>query len=174
MMSTSASAQDFPYTEWANLWERTCGSLDAAYAVIEDPEAHGWLDADPLVDENAARVIELAQINAQGLLEDAKMTKLSALRLRTDQLDAFAAFQEFEFADQPNNFLMACVLYDFSAPQMSVKQLQLFSDEKSATNASANGIVTMCGDWSATMWPHLPSSTASTAAPPNRVASSRS
>ena len=145
MMGTSASAQDFPYAEWASLWEQTCGSLEAAYEVIENPRAQGWLDADPSVDENAARVIELAHINAQGLVEDAKMTKLSAFRHRTDQLNAFAAFQEFEFADQPNNFIMACVLYDFSAPQLSAKQLQLFSDEGSATNTSANGIAMV--DW---------------------------
>ena len=41
-------------------------------------------------------------------------------------------------------------------------------------SASTIGIVTMCGDWSATICPHFSASIARTAAPPKRVASNRS
>src|SRR6185312_2758944 len=41
-------------------------------------------------------------------------------------------------------------------------------------NASSIGMLTMCGDWRAILCPHFLSATARTAAPPKRVASSRS
>jgi hypothetical protein len=41
-------------------------------------------------------------------------------------------------------------------------------------SASDSGMETMCGGWRAIMCPHRCSSTARTAAPPNRVASRRS
>lgn len=139
-MSAPATAQEYPFEEWASLWLETCGSLDAAFAVIDDPEAHGWKNADPEVDEPAARIIETATMSAQSITEDAKLTGLYVMRQSTNGAKALAAFQEMQFVDEPDSFLLACAVYDTSAPAMSVKELSRLSAELPFTDVSANGL----------------------------------
>lgn len=145
-MSASASAQDYPFEKWASLWQKTCGSVDAAYAVINDPEAHGWTNADADTDEPAARLIETATMSAQASAEDAKLTGLYVLRQSTNGEVALAAFQEMQFVDEPDSYLLACSIYDTTAPSMSIEQLARFSDERPFTDVSAKGLTVI--EWS--------------------------
>ena len=139
-MSTPATAQDYPFEEWASLWQKTCGSLDAAFAVIDDPEAHGWKNADADVDEPAARIIETATMSAQASAEDAKLTGLYVLRQSTSGGKALAAFQEMQFVDEPDSYLLACTIYDVNAPAMTIEDLARLSSEGPFTDVSANGL----------------------------------
>lgn len=139
-MSASASAQDYPFEEWANLWQRTCGSLDAAYAVIDNPDAHGWDSADPDTDEPAARIIETATTGAKASAEDATLTGLYVLRQSTNGERALAAFQEMQFIEEPDSYLLACTIYDTNAPAMTVEDLTRLSAERPFTDVSANGL----------------------------------
>lgn len=138
-MSAPASAQDYPFEEWASLWQKTCGSLDAAFAVIDDPEAHGWIDADADSDEMAARIIETATISAKGT-EGANLTGLFVLRQSTGRAKALAAFQELQFVDQPQSYLLACTLYDTTAPAMQIGDLARLSAERPFDDVSGNGL----------------------------------
>jgi hypothetical protein len=145
-ISVSASAQDYPFEKWASLWQKTCGSIDAAYAVIDDPEAHGWRNADAEIDEPAARLIETATMSAQASAEDAKLTGLYVLRQSTNGGGALAAFQEMQFVDEPDRYLLACTVYDTTAPAMSVSELARFSAERPFTDVSAKGLTVI--EWS--------------------------
>ena len=139
-MSAPASVQDYPFDDWAALWEQTCGSLEAAYTVIDNPEAHGWTNADANTDEMAARIIETANFSAQASAEDARLTGLFVLRQSNQRGYALAAFQEMQFVDDPANFLLACSLYDTNAPAMSIDDLARLSTEQSFVDVSANGL----------------------------------
>ena len=139
-MSTSASAQDYPFEEWAGLWQRTCGSLDTAFAVIDDPDTHGWRNADADTDEPAARIIEAATMSAHASAEDAELTGLYVLRQLTNSGRALAAFQEMQLVDEPDSYLLACTVYDTSAPAMTIEQLARFSSERPFKDVSANGL----------------------------------
>ena len=145
-MSAPASAQDYPFEEWASLWLRTCGSLDAAFAVIDDPEAHGWSNANADADESAARIIEVATMNTQASADDAKLTGLYVLRQSTNSGRALAAFQEVQFVDEPDSYLLACTVYDTSAPAMTVDELARLSAERPFKDVSANGLTII--EWS--------------------------
>ena len=138
-MSAPASAQDYHFEEWASLWQTTCGSLDAAFAVIDNPAAHGWSNADADSDEMAARIIETATISAKGT-EGANLTGLFVLRQSTGETNALAAFQELQFVDQPESYLLACTLYDTTAPVMQVTDLARLSSERPFDDVSANGL----------------------------------
>ncbi|WP_157075069.1 hypothetical protein [Erythrobacter sp. AP23] len=139
-MSASASAQDYPFEEWAGLWQRTCGSLDTAYSVIDDPDAHGWRNADADTDEPAARIIETAIMSAEASAEDATLTGLYVLRQSARGERALAAFQEMQFVDEPYSYLLACTVYDTNAPAMSIDELARLSSERPITDISANGL----------------------------------
>lgn len=139
-MSAPATAQEYPFEEWASLWLKTCGSLDAAFAVIDDPEGHGWENAEAEVDEPAARIIEMATMSAQASAEDAKLTSLYVLRQSTNGGKALAAFQEMQFVDEPGSYLLACTVYDTSAPPMSIEALARLSAERPYKDVSANGL----------------------------------
>jgi hypothetical protein len=139
-MSAPASAKDYPFEEWASLWRDTCGSLDTAFAVIDDPEAHGWKNANADTDEPAARIIETATMGAQASAEDAKLTGLYVLRQLTSSGRALAAFQEMQFVDEPDSYLLACTVYDTSAPAMTIEQLARLSSERPFKDVSANGL----------------------------------
>ncbi len=139
-MSVPASAQDYPFEEWASLWQTTCGSLDAAYAVIDDPEAHGWSNADADTDEPATRIIQTATKNAEASAEDAKLTGLYVLKRMIGDRKALAAFQEMQFVEEPDSYLLACVIYDTSAPAMPIEELVRLSAERPFTDVSANGL----------------------------------
>ena len=137
--ASPASAQDYPFKEWASLWDRTCGSIDAAYSVINDPEASGWKAANAENDEEAARVIETAKLQSQRTAEDATLTGLFVLR-QLKKAGALVAFQELQFADQPNQYLLACALYDTSAPDFGISELANFSAERPFSDNSNNGL----------------------------------
>jgi len=139
-MSTPATAQDYPFEEWASLWQKTCGSLDAAYAVIDDPEAHGWSDANADTDEPAARIIETATMSAQASAYDAKVTGLFVLQRSVNGGRALAAFQEMQFVEEPDSYLLACTIYDIGAPAMRIEDLARLSAERPLTDVSANGL----------------------------------
>ena len=139
-MSAPASAQDYPFEDWASLWQKTCGSIDAAFAVIDDPEAHGWKNAEAATDEPAARIIETATMGVQASAKDAKLTGLYVLRQLTNSGRALAAFQEMQFVDEPDNYLLACTVYDTSAPAMTIEQLARLSSERPLKDVSANGL----------------------------------
>jgi hypothetical protein len=136
----SSSADDYPIQEWASLWKSTCGTIDSAYSVIDDPAAFGWESAGSKKDEDAARVIETVKMQSQAMADDFALTGLFVLRRTDRQRAALAAFQEMQFVDDPSNFLLACVLYDTSAPELSVSELSKLSDEASATDVSDNGL----------------------------------
>ncbi|MEP2987496.1 MAG: hypothetical protein ABJN65_11345 [Parasphingorhabdus sp.] len=139
-MSVSVSAQDYPYEKWANLWERTCGSIDSVYSVIENPDAQGWIKADASSDEPAARIIEAAKMNAQGSIDDATLTSLFVLRQSNATTNALAAFQEMRFVAESNSYLLACSLYDTGAPTMSTADLSRLSPERPFVDTSNNGL----------------------------------
>lgn len=134
-----ASAQDYPFKKWASLWDRTCGSIDAAYSVINAPEASGWKSADAETDEEAARVIETAKLQSQRTAEDANLTGLFVLR-QQKEAGALVAFQELQYADQPNQYLLACALYDTSAPNFGTSELANFSAERPFADNSNHGL----------------------------------
>ena len=138
-MSASASAQEYPFGEWASLWEQTCGSIEAAYSVIDNPEAHGWANADASTDEMAARIIETATLSAQGA-DGANLTGLFVFRQSNTTTSALAAYQELQFLDEPESFLLACSLYDTSAPALSTSDLARFSAERPFVDVSNNGL----------------------------------
>lgn len=135
----SGSAQDYPFKEWASLWDRTCGSIDAAYSVINDPEASGWKSPNAENDEEAARVIETAKLQSQRTAEDATLTGLFVLR-QQKKAGALVLFQELQFADQPNQYLLACALYDTSAPNFGTSELANFSAERPFLDNSNHGL----------------------------------
>ena len=137
--ASPASAQNYPFKEWARLWDRTCGSIDAAYSIINSPEANGWKSADAETDEEAARVIEAANLQSQGAAEDAVLTGFFVLRQR-ENARPLVAFQEMQFADQPNQYLLACALYDTSAPNFNASELAQFSSERPFSDKSNNGM----------------------------------
>ena len=139
-MSAPVSAQDYPFEEWASLWQRTCGSLDAAYAVIEDPEGHGWTNANAEEDEIAARVIETATISAKASSEDARLTGLFVMRQSMGDNQGLAAFQELEFVGEPDSYLLACSIYHTNAPKLNVADLAKFSSERPYNDVSASGL----------------------------------
>ena len=95
-------------------------------------------------DEKALSIYESVQAVTTGTSDTGKLTGLFLLR-QFEHPERLALFQEIQYLDQPEKYLLACALYDFSAPDMTVRDLSRFSEERPITDRSDKGLVVI--DW---------------------------